>query len=237
MKASCVCITYGRKELLEESIQMFLNQDFEGDSEMIIVNDEEGVNYEIESNIDNKVIRIYNVPKRFSSIGSKRTYATNLAAGDIIMPWDDDDILLPNKISTIMNHIKDYDYWQCDTAYLETPNKVRQIHTPGHCAAGFRLDTFIRLGGHYIDQYYDEDRDLKDRFIKNAIVKVEPVAKEEIFFVCRRSPEALYQTTRIPIEKRHSSIEEKSRKQRIKGNVKLKPSLKRDYVSIYRNIA
>lgn len=36
---SCKMISYGRVEYLEESLQSFLNQDYDGEKELVIVND------------------------------------------------------------------------------------------------------------------------------------------------------------------------------------------------------
>ncbi len=36
---SCFCLTYGRPRVLEEAIQSFLQQDYAGAKEMIVLND------------------------------------------------------------------------------------------------------------------------------------------------------------------------------------------------------
>ena len=38
-KVSCYCPTYGRTSFLEEAIYSFLNQDYDGEKELIILND------------------------------------------------------------------------------------------------------------------------------------------------------------------------------------------------------
>ena len=38
-KVSCYCATYGRVSLLEESVHSFLIQDYDGEKELIILND------------------------------------------------------------------------------------------------------------------------------------------------------------------------------------------------------
>ena len=38
-KVSCYCPTYGRTSSLEEAIYRFLNQDYDGEKELIILND------------------------------------------------------------------------------------------------------------------------------------------------------------------------------------------------------
>ena len=36
---SCMCLTYGRPHLLEEAIESFLRQDYQGQKELIVLND------------------------------------------------------------------------------------------------------------------------------------------------------------------------------------------------------
>lgn len=235
MDVSCICVTYGRRELLQESIQMFLDQDFKGEAELVILNDEEGVEYYIDDEISAQNVRVVNSETRYSSIGSKRTAATNMAEGRIIIPWDDDDIILPNKISSIESRMKDNDYFQCRGGYtITSQGVVLFVRVLGHMAAGFLLSTFKKLGGAYVDRDYREDIDLKDRFAAQAKYHDEDIPEEEVFFICRRSPEAAYQTTHLDIGNRHEEIRRLSEKVRITGRVKLTPGLKQDYLSIYR---
>ena len=39
LKVSCFCCTYGRPDVLEEAIESFLRQDYEGPKELIVLND------------------------------------------------------------------------------------------------------------------------------------------------------------------------------------------------------
>ena len=64
---SAKCITYGRVDTLEESIQSFLQQEFPGKKELIIVND-----YPLQKLIfDHPEIKIYNLDETFPTIGDK----------------------------------------------------------------------------------------------------------------------------------------------------------------------
>ena len=42
---SILTLTYQRHKILEEAIQSYLSQDFEGESEMVIINDSPDVEY------------------------------------------------------------------------------------------------------------------------------------------------------------------------------------------------
>ncbi len=78
---SCKCITYGRVEMLEESLNSFLKQDYPADRcELIIVND-----YPLQTlKFDHPQVRVINVNQTFSTIGAKENFATGLCKGDII---------------------------------------------------------------------------------------------------------------------------------------------------------
>lgn len=97
-KAIAVCCTYGRPHLLNEVVKCFIDQDYEN-KELIILNDQKEVNYVT----DLKNISIINHPSRFASLGAKRNYLHELAKGDYIFIWDDDDLYLPWHMSSLIN--------------------------------------------------------------------------------------------------------------------------------------
>jgi glycosyltransferase involved in cell wall biosynthesis len=95
---SCICLTYGRVNFLEEALNSFLKQDYPEDKcELIILND-----YAHQTLLyDHPNIRILNFDDQFSTIGAKVQFAVNQAKFDIIATWDDDDIALPNHLKNI----------------------------------------------------------------------------------------------------------------------------------------
>jgi hypothetical protein len=65
------CITYGRVDLLEESLYSFLIQEYDGGSEMVIVNDypEQILHF------DHPKVKILNPDKTFETIGERENFA------------------------------------------------------------------------------------------------------------------------------------------------------------------
>ena len=105
---SCKCITYGRVDMLEEAIQSFLQQDYPGNKELVIVND-----YPLQKLVYNHPeIKIFNLDETFSTIGDKENFAIENCSGELIAVWDDDDIALPNHLSNIAK------FWKEDTNIL-----------------------------------------------------------------------------------------------------------------------
>ena len=95
MKISVTCPTYGRISPLEEAIESFLKQDFNGEMEMVILNDRSSVKLEF----NHPKIKIINEDIRYKTIGDKRNSLISKCEGEIIVPLDDDDILLPGYVS------------------------------------------------------------------------------------------------------------------------------------------
>jgi hypothetical protein len=92
---SCFCLTYGRPQLLEEAIHSFLQQDYAGPKEMIVLNDYADQILEF----DHPQVRVINLPKRFRTLGEKLNAAVALASHDLLFVWDDDDIYLSHRLS------------------------------------------------------------------------------------------------------------------------------------------
>lgn len=94
---SCVCVTYGRVQHLQEMIECYLRQEpIRMDTELVIVNTmpEQTLVYEPPSCCGNSV-RVINLDKRPSTLGSARNHAIRMSIGDWISVWDDDDIYYP----------------------------------------------------------------------------------------------------------------------------------------------
>ena len=105
---SAKCITYGRVGVLEEAIYSFLQQDYPGEKELVIVND-----YPKQKLIFNHPeIKIINLDETFSTIGDKENFAIEACKGELIAVWDDDDIALPNHLSNVAK------FWKEDTNLL-----------------------------------------------------------------------------------------------------------------------
>lgn len=92
---SCMCLTYGRPQVLEEAIYSFLKQDYAGTKELIILNDLP----EQRLVLEHPEVAVVNVPRRFRTVGEKRNACAALASHDLLFVWDDDDIFLPHRLS------------------------------------------------------------------------------------------------------------------------------------------
>jgi glycosyltransferase involved in cell wall biosynthesis len=91
---SCICLTYARPALLEEAIYSFLQQDYRGTKELIVVKDYTEQVLEL----DHPEVLVVNVPKRLRTVGEKMNFAVALAAHDVLFVWDDDEVYLPHRL-------------------------------------------------------------------------------------------------------------------------------------------
>jgi hypothetical protein len=99
---SCYCSTYGRpKRLLENSIQCFLEQDYKGPKELVILNDFD----QQELIFDHPEVTIINNPQRITPLGKKFNHNINLCKYDILATWEDDDVFLRNRLSYSYDHL------------------------------------------------------------------------------------------------------------------------------------
>lgn len=99
-KVSCVCPTFARAYLLEEAIESFLRQDYQGEKELIVCNDFNRQTFSLKNPLDN--VKIINLPERTNNLGEKRNKTYSYATGDVFLTWGDDDIHLPSRISRMV---------------------------------------------------------------------------------------------------------------------------------------
>ena len=153
-KVSCVCLTYNRYpdkgKLLEEALQSFVLQDYPRKYlELIVLNDCPQQEIVLGPALDG--VKVLNAPSRFASLGEKYNAAIALATGDFIMPWEDDDISLPWRVSQAVAMLGESDYWKPPQVVFSVHGgTIRTDHTVGvrHHAGVFRKSAWKRVGGY-----------------------------------------------------------------------------------------
>jgi len=142
---SCKCITYGRVDTLQESIYSFINQDYPGKKELIIVND-----YPLQKLIFNHPeVKIYNTDEVFETIGDKENFAVDKCSYNLIAVWDDDDIALPNHLNNIAKYFKPGNnllHW--DKGVYFNDDTITAITGIGNSGIVYTKDIWNKLGGH-----------------------------------------------------------------------------------------
>jgi hypothetical protein len=101
---SILCPTYGRAARLPGLIQSYLEQDYQGPLELIILNDRHDQSFQLPPVA--KPVSIINITEQFPTLGDKRNRLVALAQYPYVAWWDDDDRYLPTRISRGMGTIR-----------------------------------------------------------------------------------------------------------------------------------
>lgn len=151
---SVLTLTYQRKDLLEEAIQSFLDQDYNGESEMVIVNDCPDVVY----SFNHPKVTIYNLSPRFSSVGSKLEWAMKRTKGDHVYRLDDDDLMTPWALSLHHDYIinnPDFDVYRCQHHYFYSNNEYQYLSDSINNGNCYSRDFINRI--EWVDKSIGED--------------------------------------------------------------------------------
>lgn len=99
-KISCLTVTKNRFELLKKSIYCYTQQSYKNRELIIISQGDVQTNLQIRNHIDslnrNDIILV-EAPERLS-LGAMRNLSIEVATGDIMCQWDDDDLYHPQRI-------------------------------------------------------------------------------------------------------------------------------------------
>ena len=138
------CITYGRVDSLEESLESFLRQDYSGDHELVIVND-----YPLQRlHFDHPRVRIYNLDFTFDSIGEKENFAVSACRYDTIAVWDDDDLALPNHLRNIDRYFPGHHLLHWERGAFFNNGSVEALTGLGNSGIVYSKPLWRQVGGH-----------------------------------------------------------------------------------------
>lgn len=238
---SCKCITYGRIDTLEEALYSFITQEYDGESELIIVND-----YPLQKLIfDHPKVKIFNLDYTFDTIGEKENFAVSQCTHDIIAVWDDDDIAMPNHLSNIDKYfVDDSDLLHWQRGVLFNAGQISAINSVGNSGIVYSKKIWKEIGGHPKENAgYDMSFVLKIKSISKNIVLASPPDNEVSWFYywAHRSYHMSGLGTDTPdrpnVIKRHS---EHIEQQRLKGNIPvgniyLKPIWRQPYGQLFKD--
>jgi FkbM family methyltransferase len=135
------------------SIESFLRQSYPN-KELVILNDCPGQ----ELVCDAPGVRVVNVDERLPTLGDKRNAAIALARGELIAPWDDDDISLPWRLSLSVERLgsdiyfNPRGYWLMyeNVLYFDENNPLRMNHIieNAHAKSLYTRAAFKAVGGY-----------------------------------------------------------------------------------------
>jgi glycosyltransferase involved in cell wall biosynthesis len=142
MLVSCVTVTTGRDSLIGSAIKSFQNQTYPNREMIIVSQGNQDQNSSIRSKIagqDN--IHFVEAPSRLT-LGQMRNLSVELAHGELICQWDDDDLYHPNRITTQVRAIRGGCVASLYTKYLKYFDNTKKLYMIDHLRGA---DGYIKL--------------------------------------------------------------------------------------------
>jgi glycosyltransferase involved in cell wall biosynthesis len=180
-----MCLTFGRPQrILEEAVYSFLNQDYRGPKELLILNDFSRQTIVFE----HPQVTVVNRPERFGSVGEKRNAAAALSRHDLLAVWDDDDISLPHRLSfSLSRYDEKRRFFKATRAFVLNDGVLSGPSTNQFHAAGmWHRSLFDEVGG-YRHMGSGEDTDIEIRFKKviGRGMNFSLIEPQEIYYLYR----------------------------------------------------
>jgi glycosyltransferase involved in cell wall biosynthesis len=240
---SCVCLTYGRPELLEEAIESFLMQDYGGQKELVVLNDFDQQTLEF----DHPEVKIYNVAQRFSSLGEKLNAAVGLCTHDLIFVWDDDDIYLPHRLSLSVKQLDvKRGFFKASHAFFWNDGEITEIAANVfHSGACFTRQLFDLVQGYpHVNSGVDQAIEGLMNRQRSGATEPDRIAPEQLYYIYRWSGVNSYHISgflgstseeKSEYDLAEQYVLEAARQGTIRvGQVTLFPHWKTDYVDLTR---
>jgi len=144
MKVLVITPTYGRIPYLGRAVASFLAQDYP-DKHMVIINDDKNITL----TCDIPSITIINVNRKLW-LDEKRNMGVMAGNQEIIMPYDDDDVMLPTRIS---NHVAQHKLNGVPAIfypnqYMIYGNEFKTTDNSPPNSISFTRDEYYRVGGY-----------------------------------------------------------------------------------------
>lgn len=139
---TCLCCTYGRPLLLNEAVYSFLNQNYTGTKQLIILNTYQGQTLIY----GHDEVKLFNVERRPSTLGECRNLCANQGDGELFLIWDDDDIFLPNYITMMVDLLDDLQWVKPQWRFNARKHRITD-YAPAAChQIIYRREAWHRAG-------------------------------------------------------------------------------------------
>jgi len=240
-KVSCFCCTYGRPlHVLAEAVESFLRQDYPGEAELVILNDLPGQRLTLGNHVQvpaNRSIVIVNMPERIPTLGQKFRQAVDLCTGSLLLPWEDDDIYLPWRITWSVDHLKD-GYYHTNRAWYEHggPGVLVPATNLFHCNMAFTRELYDRIGGYDADDTPALDQSLYRRLTAAGAVGME-TPWDKVHYIYRWQHSGSWHGSglgdAVPVDETARRVAEDVKAKRVGlGEQVLVPKWSRDWVAL-----
>jgi hypothetical protein len=178
---SCYCSTYGRPtRLLENSIASFLEQDYPGPKELVILNDFS----EQELVFKHPQVRIINLKDRIKPLGKKFNINIDYCQYDLLATWEDDDVFLKNRLSTSYQRMQNGVFHTHDAFYEKEEHQLVKIQNIFHSTHMFDRKLFHKIGGYNsVDDVCSIDVEFMDAIRLQIGEYTQDLPLDQIFYI------------------------------------------------------
>lgn len=226
---SCICPTHGRVEFLEEAIYSFLQQDFTGSKELIVLND----NAQQTLVYNHPEVRIINLPRRFRTLGEKYKAAVGFCTHDLIFVWSNSAIYLPHRITySVQHHLakqndlnpkKNKTFYGTNRAWLYDGQQIgHALLRKPHYSSSWSRELFTSVRG-YAHISRDFDKEIETQFAKIIRpLETDDIAPQDIYHIQRQGEHDSYEL---------SDMDKEMPKQ---GLIELTPQWRADYLNLVK---
>lgn len=149
----CLCPTFNRvdsdADILGECLYWFHRQNY-ANKRLLILSDCPNQNL----NYSHPDVMVVNLPYRCHTLGLKYNHMLTFAHdADIILPWEDDDICLPDRITQAVEMLEGFDYWNPHMSFFQngrgSPLELCSPASIHHNASAYRYRIYSKLGLRY----------------------------------------------------------------------------------------
>ena len=174
LKALAVCATYGRIPYLGRMLASFEAQTY-NNKHLVIINDDKNV----ELHCDKDNVTVINSDTRML-LRDKRNMGAVFGMYDVIFPWDDDDVYLPDRIS---NHMEKYDDPEI-VAYRNFSSYIIYGSMFDICdgtlnSVSYRRSEWFRVNGYGCEGTQGEDTELFNKL--NILTEHDPEKRDYVY--------------------------------------------------------
>lgn len=166
-----LCPTYRHPKLLANSLQLWLDQDYPLEDRCLIILDDEPT-------FDNQQGPgwiLWAVNKRFDSLPAKYNFMLRESLGavnttpEIYVVWEDDDIYLPNYVSSHVRALTNAEYSKSKCVASDYTRTIQIEKSAGrfHSTIAFRKTLIDRIGGWPDTHRADFDQQLMHNLMSN----------------------------------------------------------------------
>lgn len=140
-KVCALMATYGRHGFVEEALSCFLDQTYPN-RELIILN-----NHPVHLIFDHPLVRIVNEPCH-PTLGHCRNRLLDLADGEFVQTWDDDDLYLPWCLNLGASLIGAHDAWKPAKSWVLNAGNFSLHGNAMEASIICRTEAVRRIGGY-----------------------------------------------------------------------------------------